>query len=453
MLFNFLLGKKISVNKSKPLLVTGIIANLLVLCVFKYINFLMGSASFIFGFSYTSLSILLPLAISFFTFQQIAFIVDCFKGKATKASILEYSLFVTFFPQLIAGPIVQHYELVPQLQKNNSLTLRWQNVAVGISIFIVGLAKKAILADSLAPYADRFFSTSYSGDYRFLDSWLGMLTYASQLYFDFSGYADMAIGLGRIFGIVLPLNFKSPYKSLSIVDFWRRWHITLSTFLRDYLYIPLGGNAKGKLIRYVNLMITMLLGGLWHGADWSFVIWGGVHGLFLVINHLWRSVRVNFVSQETWSKSRLVCFSSWLLTFCSVCFAWVFFRAESSSQALKVINGLVGLNGLELPAQLASISLFESLGASFSSFSGRVGSFEIRGTGILLISIFIALACPSTSQIFKEYLGNSQVVGNKEIRKIYHWRAGTVQLITLAVMLVVSVFFVNSISSFIYFNF
>ena len=275
------------------LLTAGVGANLAAIGIFKYADFVGRSASALLGSEWIALTLTLPLGISFFTFQQIAFLVDAHREKASSRNLTEYALFVSFFPQLIAGPIVHHSEMLPQFRALRRVGIEAENLAVGVTIFVLGLFKKVMLADRLSAFASPTFAAAEAGIAPFFaDAWLSALAFSLQLYFDFSGYSDMAIGLGRMFGIKLPLNFDSPYKAASIVEFWRRWHMTLSRFLRDYLYIPLGGNRRGTTVRHVNLMITMLLGGLWHGAGWTFVLWGGLHGAMLVVNHGWWALRI-----------------------------------------------------------------------------------------------------------------------------------------------------------------
>ncbi len=289
---NFYIGKLIYRRKKKILLVFGIVLNLASIAYYKYAGFLVFNFAYLTGSNITIDKIVLPLAISFFTFQQIAYLVDVWKAKAKEYNFIHYCLFVTFFPQLIAGPIVHHSEMLPQFEKNELKRIQ-DNLAIGISIFAIGLFKKTVIADNLAVYANPIFQQADSGvGVDFFSAWLGTLAYSLQLYFDFSGYSDMAIGLARMFGIILPLNFYSPYKAFSIVEFWRRWHITLSRFLRDYVYIPMGGNQHGRTKKYIFLMSTMLLGGLWHGAGWNFVIWGGLHGLYLIVNHYSRPNKI-----------------------------------------------------------------------------------------------------------------------------------------------------------------
>ncbi|MBT5260335.1 MAG: MBOAT family protein, partial [Nitrospina sp.] len=287
-LFNYAVGVSLGSRPAKTVLVVGIAANLGLLGYFKYANFFVDNINALTGSDIVLERIILPLAISFFTFQQITYLVDTYRGETQECDFLRYCLFVTFFPQLIAGPIVHHREMMPQFAKDTFCRLKAKHLAVGLTIFSVGLFKKVILADGIAVYSTPVFDAAEAGVIlTFVDAWCGALAFTFQLYFDFSGYSDMAIGLGRMFGIILPVNFFSPYKASNIIEFWRRWHITLSRFARDYLYIPLGGNRKGTLLRFANLMITMLLIGLWHGAGWTFVIWGGLHGSYLVINHGW----------------------------------------------------------------------------------------------------------------------------------------------------------------------
>jgi len=282
--------------KKKSVLFLGVASNLGLLGYYKYANFFIENINVITGAEIVLDQIILPLAISFFTFQQIAYLVDVYRDKVKEHNFLHYCLFVTFFPQLIAGPIVHHKEMLPQFAQAITYRLRAKHLAVGFTIFVIGLFKKVVLADGIAVYATPVFEIAeFNVALTFFEAWGGALAYSFQLYFDFSGYSDMAIGIARMFGIRLPLNFNSPYKAISIIDFWRRWHLTLSRFFRDYVYIPLGGQRKGEIRRLVNLAITMLLGGLWHGAGWTFVFWGGLHGLFLVINHIWSNAKIKMV--------------------------------------------------------------------------------------------------------------------------------------------------------------
>src|SRR3990167_464275 len=313
----------------KRWLIFAVTANLAVLAYYKYANFFLASISHFSGAALSFGEIVLPLGISFFTFTQIAFLADTYYGKAREYNFVHYSLFVTYFPHLIAGPVLHHAEMMPQFGLPATYRFSFENTAVGVTIFVIGLFKKVMIADEVGAYARPVFDAAAAGtELTLLEAWCGALAYTFQLYFDFSGYSDMAIGLSRLFGVVLPLNFHSPYKAVNIIDFWRRWHMTLSRFLRDYLYVPLGGNRRGKPRRSLNLMATMLLGGLWHGAGWTFVIWGGLHGLYLVVNHGWHTVRRKLGQDPDRPLSRPAPLASVLLTFLAVAAAWVVFRAD-----------------------------------------------------------------------------------------------------------------------------
>jgi alginate O-acetyltransferase complex protein AlgI len=333
--FNYFIGRLlISRNlRERPrfaVLTVGVAGDLATLGVFKYAGFVVANVNAMFSTSIV-VNILLPVGISFYTFTQIAFLVDAYRGKVAHYALPHYALFVTYFPHLIAGPILHHRDMIPQFESTEAKRINPRLILYGLIIFGIGLFKKTVLADGIQPLvAVAFHQASPSFD----QAWIGALAYTFQLYFDFSGYSDMAIGISLMFGIFLPLNFNSPYKATSIIDFWRRWHMTLSQFLRDYLYIPLGGNRHGSLLRYVNLMITMLLGGLWHGAAWTFVIWGALHGLYLCINHAW----ANYGPRIPEALKRPVSIVSFLLTFLAVVVAWVFFRADSLASATSVLS-------------------------------------------------------------------------------------------------------------------
>jgi len=316
-----------SVNR-RVVLATGIVANLLLLGYFKYTDFLISNINVVLGASFVPSNIVLPLAISFFTFTQIVYLVDSYRGETAEYDLLNYSLFVTFFPHLIAGPIVHHRQIMPQFASRWTLTRRYSNILKGLFIFSIGLFKKVVIADTFAVWATAGFDGGHP--LGFFSAWATSLSYTFQLYFDFSGYCDMAIGASLLFNIWLPINFNSPYKALDIQDFWRRWHITLSHFLRDYLYVPLGGNRNGEYRTYLNIFITFVLGGLWHGATWMFVIWGAMHGCALVIHRMWRALG-----------RPLPPVLAWIATFAFVNFAWVFFRAKTLDDALRVLRGMI----------------------------------------------------------------------------------------------------------------
>lgn len=332
--FNFIMGAQIEKSRRMALLVFSVAVDLGLLGYFKYMHFFLQTVNDLSGAGLPLPHIILPLGISFFTFTQIAYLVDAYRGETDNYSFLNYSLFVTFFPHLIAGPILYHKKIIPQFNDLQNYLFSSKNMALGLTLFAMGLFKKVMIADNLAPWAKLVFDNA--SQLTFVDAWAGALAYTLQLYFDFSAYSEMAIALGLMLNIELPTNFNSPYKSTSIIEFWRRWHMTLSGFLRNYLYIPLGGNRYGDLSRMKNIMITMLLGGLWHGAGWTFIVWGGLHGLYSVINHLWRKLKIDLPGTL-----------SWLITMVSVTVAWVFFRAASLYDGIHIVQAMFGLRGLK----------------------------------------------------------------------------------------------------------
>jgi alginate O-acetyltransferase complex protein AlgI len=333
--FNYFIGwlliaRRLSNNLRLIILTAGVTGDLVVLGYFKYAGFLAANLNALFSTGF-SVNVLLPVGISFYTFTQIAFLVDAYRGNVARYALPHYALFVTYFPHLIAGPILHHKDMIPQFEAAESKSPNPHLILCGLMIFAIGLFKKTGLADGIQPLVSLAFGPITPS---FDQAWIGALAYTFQLYFDFSGYSDMAIGISLMFGIFLPLNFNSPYKATSIIDFWRRWHMTLSQFLRDYLYIPLGGNRHGRLLRYVNLMITMGLGGLWHGAAWTFVVWGALHGVYLCINHAWN----HFGPAVAPRFARAANVAGLIVTFPAVVIAWVFFRADNMASALSVLS-------------------------------------------------------------------------------------------------------------------
>jgi len=328
----------------------GIAANVALLCYFKYMDFFIENLRVLLQTDWGLLGLVLPIGISFYTFTQIAYLVDAYKGEVRENSLLHYSLFVTFFPQLIAGPILHHREMMPQFADPQNYRVNTRHFALGITIFAAGLVKKVVIADTLAPIASYGFDEATS--LTLLEAWVTSLSYTFQLYFDFSGYTDMAIGAALLFNIKLPFNFDSPYKSLNIQLFWRRWHMTLGRFLMHYIYIPLGGNRRGKLRMYMNLLVTFLIGGFWHGAGWTFLFWGFLHGAALVIHRVWTLLQL-----------RLPKLLAWFMTFQFVNASWVFFRAQEWDDAIKVLRGMVnfesiGLNSIELTSVVLTVAAF-----------------------------------------------------------------------------------------------
>ena len=347
MVCNYLLARLIDWKALKIVRVwifaVAILANILALAFYKYTNFGIDIANLVRKVPIAHLDIVLPLGISFFTFTQIAYLVDVFRGKVIERSFLKYALFVSYFPHLIAGPILHHAEMMPQFGSAASRRMSSERTAIALTIFAIGYFKKAIIADGFALIANPVFTAAGQSSVTMMDAWGGALAYSLQIYFDFSGYCDMAIALSLLFGIRLPFNFDAPYKAQSIAEFWRRWHITLSRFLRDYLYIALGGNRHGVIIRNINLFVTMLLGGLWHGAGWTFIIWGGLHGLYLIVNHLWSEFFGRLPVLAKASGTIWYSVAALALTQFSVVVAWVFFRAESLDMADGILSGMFGL--------------------------------------------------------------------------------------------------------------
>jgi len=434
---NYLLGMKlttpgISPTAKRSLLIFGITANLAVLAYFKYSMFIVENAGALTGLDFGIQAVVLPLGISFFTFQKVAYLVDAAEGKAAEYRFLDYCLFVTFFPQLIAGPIVHHREMMPQFRRPEAMRFSHGDFAMGLTFFTAGLWKKVVLADTLATYATPVFSAASEQVLTAGEAWTGAIAYALQLYFDFSGYSDMAIGLGLLFGIRLPFNFASPYKAVNIIDFWRRWHMTLSKFLRDYLYVPLGGNRQGSTRRYVNLFLTMLIGGLWHGAAWTFVIWGALHGVFLIVNHGWRALRtaLGWTSDETaagrWAARGL--------TFLCVTVAWVFFRAESVGDAMEMLRAMAGLNGWTVaPLSLADIH--------------PANIFEYRHEILITVLLVVAFTAPNTQEwIMSE--------GRERLTFVVpRWRFTPIWAGVAAACFLFTLTRLSAVSEFIYFNF
>ena len=331
-------------TRARFLVAVVVAVDLGVLAIFKYGDFLISSAAALTGGHYPALGLALPLGISFFTFTQIAYLVDVYAGKAVERSPLRYALFVTYFPHLVAGPVLHHSQMMPQFADSEIYLPQLKGLANGMAFLLIGLFKKVLIADSMAPLANAVFTAAGVGPIAGGEAWRGVLAYTLQIYFDFSGYSDMAVGLSLLFNIRLPYNFNSPYQAGNISDFWRRWHMTLSAFLRDYLYIGLGGNRHGAVRRYANLLVTMLLGGLWHGASWTFVVWGGLHGIYLVINHAWRWLLGRGENRiVNWFAAATLRLTGWGLTMFAVVVAWVFFRASTFNSAWTLLRAMFGV--------------------------------------------------------------------------------------------------------------
>lgn len=433
-LFNFLISLLME-RINKKFFYAGLIGNLSLLIYFKYSQFLLANIYLLFNQPLELINGDLPLGISFFTFTQIAYLADCYRKQIKVPHFTNYGLFVTFFPHLMAGPILHHQEIMPQFEDRRKKLLSWENCAVGMTIFSIGLFKKTIIADSLAPYANTVFNAASTESITFIEAWCGSISYTFQLYFDFSGYSDMAIGLARLFGIIFPLNFNSPYKAPNIIIFWRRWHMTLSRFLRDYIYIPLGGNRKGHINRYINLMITMIIGGIWHGAGWTFVIWGLLHGSYLVINHLWLQLKKHYFQFFSTKKFIGNAFAQ-ISTFLAVMIAWIFFRAEDFTTSNHII-----------------IALFQNVSLSSTLFHFE----QLQHLFVLLlITGLIVFLGPNTQQLLYKYNPALEIYPNEiepyPIKKLY-WAPNAFNAAVFAILTLLSLLSLGHISEFLYYKF
>ncbi|AEP09633.1 MBOAT family O-acyltransferase [Micavibrio aeruginosavorus] len=406
--------KRHGIKSRKAMLIAGLAFNLGLIGYFKYADFFVTNVNAIAGTDIPALHVILPLAISFYTFQQIAYLVDSYDRQTKEYDFLSYVIFVTFFPQLIAGPIIHHKEIMPQFASRWNMVKRYRNIAVGLFIFSVGLFKKVIIADSFAQWATAGFDGAQT--LTFFEGWATSLSYTFQIYFDFSGYTDMAIGAALLFNIRLPQNFNSPYKATSIQDFWKRWHMTLSKFLRDYLYIPLGGNRYGLPRTCVNLFATFILGGLWHGASWMFIIWGALHGMALIVHRLWQV-----------TKLRIPTFIAWFLTFNFINVTWVFFRATNMESAQKVLSAMLDIK---------TISISENM---FAAINGKMDEILIATVLAFAITLFAK--------------------NNAQIESFLRHNAATLKArccyVAAGLMLAISLFMIGQIgkSEFLYFNF
>lgn len=422
-IFNYIVGSTLERNRKKYVLYFGVFVNLLLLGYFKYAAFFLTSWNYVLGSELAIPNIVLPLGISFFTFTQTAYLIDAYRGETKGYSFLTYCLFVTVFPHLIAGPILYHKHMIPQFTRLRNFIFSYKNFSIGITIFSIGLFKKVVIADSLAPWVKLAFDNAER--LTFLEAWAGALAYTFQLYFDFSGYSEMAVGLGLMLNLKLPVNFNSPYQAVSIIDFWRRWHITLSEFLKNYLYIPLGGNRRGKFNQMKNIVITMTLGGLWHGAGWTFVAWGALHGFYLAINHAWRRTGIELPGLLKWA-----------LTFVCVVIGWVFFRAETMNDALSILYAMAHVGNIVLPGggvYESNLGFLQQFGISFGKLEFLKGARELAG---LLVLIVVAARLRSPLEMIKDFKPN------------WKWACMTAALLCYSLILMHSIQ-----SEFLYFQF
>jgi D-alanyl-lipoteichoic acid acyltransferase DltB (MBOAT superfamily) len=359
-LANWLIARWFGAARQRWIPILGIVLNLATLGLFKYADFFRGSAFGVLGAPWQPWHLILPLGISFFVFQKISYLMDLRRGDPRYVAthiygLLDFSMFVFFFPQLIAGPLVRHNEIIDQFRENPRRPEMWENLSRGFVLFIIGVFKKVAMADSLAMICDPIFAHQSVAPLNGAEAWIAAAAYTLQIYFDFSGYSDMAIGLGRMFGLRLPFNFNAPYRAASIRDYWRHWHMTLSRFLRDYVYIPLGGNRCGPVRQLFNVFVTMLLGGLWHGANWTFVVWGGLHGVALAANHVW--------TERGFRMPRLL---GWVVTLLFVMTAFMLFRSPDFTTANGIYAAMAGLHGLGSAGVGSDQLLLVALGAALA---------------------------------------------------------------------------------------
>lgn len=424
-----LLQKKTTkLRLKKVIMFLGVLFNVGLIFYFKYYDFFIENINNIFYTSFEVKNILLPLGISFFTFQQISYVIDSYKGETKDYTPLEYVVFVSFFPQLIAGPIVLHKEVIPQFRNKDGRCINWENMAQGLCMFSLGLFKKVLIADTFGKAVTYGYDNMAA--ISSLEAGLTMLSYTIQIYFDFSGYCDMASGVAKMFNIHLPINFDSPYKATSIVEFWNRWHMTLTRFLREYIYFPLGGSKKGKIRTYINILIVFLISGIWHGANWTFILWGGIHGAANVLNRIFKS---------SWERLHTV--TQWLLTFCFINFAWAIFRADNVVQGVKMIWKSINMRDLSLSNKfLAQFQLTEIAWITWIAkrIPGLRMLFLINITGsamwtMIIIAFFILLNCE-----------------NCQRRKIfYNWR----NVFAMSFLFMWALMSLSGVSTFLYFNF
>lgn len=407
----------------KIFLVIGVIANVGILFYYKYMGFFIHNVNVIFGTDFFVTNILLPLGISFFTFQQLSYVIDSYTGTVPQYTFRQYALFVTFFPQLIAGPIVLHSEVIPQFEDKAKKVFNWDNFAAGLMAFSFGMAKKVLVADSFGNVVNWGFSNvNVLGT---TNAIFVMLSYTMQIYFDFSGYCDMATGIAKIFNIEIPMNFNSPYTALSVTEFWKRWHMTLTRFLRTYIYFPLGGNRKGKIRTYVNLFTVFLVSGIWHGANYTFIVWGVMHGLVMIGERIFKE-----------KVERIHPALRWAYTFIFVSVAWVIFRADSLEVAVTLLKQILDFNFTSLSGAISPafgcVLIQKVLG-----YMGTLGVYfqSTLPVYLMLAALFAVLWCKNTNE------------------RLDQFKSSKLNAIISAILLVLSIISLSGESTFLYFNF
>lgn len=439
---NYLFHRILSDRPDKKIMITAVALNLSVLFYFKYYDFFISTLNSVFGTSAALKHILLPLGISFFTFQQISFVADTYKGEIRNCSLVDYALFVSFFPQLIAGPIVNHGEMLPQFERVGKSSVQWERIAEGFGLFILGMCKKVLLADTFGAGVDYGYANiELLGR---ADAIMVIFFYTLQLYFDFSGYCDMARGIAKMLGMEIPVNFDSPYKASNIVDFWKRWHITLNRFFTKYVYIPLGGNRKGAGRMYLNLMIVFLLSGLWHGAGWNYIVWGAMHGVLYVLTRLYqrnmqsRPELAGLASKRGGAlPCRIMTMMSQILLVLYVSAAWVYFRAESIAQANKMLMTAVTGSAWKMSMEFAECFQVDELWYVIKvlHLDNMAYSRYILMWVFLVVGIYLSMIGPNAAQ-------------RMERVKYRVWTT-----VVFAVLAVWCVLAFSEVSTFLYFNF
>ncbi len=420
-----LMAKTENRNLRKWEMIGAVVLNFGVLFYFKYYNFFLSNLNQVFSSDFTLKNIVLPLGISFFTFQQVSYVIDAYRGEVQQYPFLQYACFVTYFPQLVAGPIVTHDELIPQFLDENKKTFNWDNFAKGLFMFTLGLSKKVLLADTFGRVADWGFADVQALDTT--NALLVTLAYTIQIYFDFSGYSDMAVGMGKMMNIDIPLNFDSPYVALTITDFWKRWHKTLTRFLTKYIYIPLGGNRKGEIRTYVNILVVFLASGIWHGANYTFILWGLLHGFFQVITRRWKSVF-----------EKMHPALSWLITFAFVSVTFALFRADSVSDALTIVKRLLLMDCGDIDYNITTALMIPELqyAITYFPFMAPLKTFPTLLIPLLYGgSLFLILGCKNAYHKMQTFTPS--------------WK----NLLVMVFLLVWCISSFASVSTFLYFNF
>lgn len=433
--FNYIFHLLLSKNPDKKLLFLAVAGDLGVLFYFKYFDFFLSTVNGVFGASFALRGILLPLGISFFTFQQISFVVDTYRGEVKDCKLIDYALFVSFFPQLIAGPIVNHDEMLPQFGRVGQEACRWERIARGFGLFVLGMAKKVLIADTFGAGVDYGYDNiALLGR---MDAVLVIVFYALQLYFDFSGYCDMARGIGKMLGIEIPVNFDSPYKATNIVDFWKRWHITLNRFFTKYVYIPLGGNRKGTVRMYLNLMIVFLCSGLWHGAGFNYIVWGVMHGVLYVATRFWQKQICGGHMHKEGSHGRFMTVLSQIFLFVYVSIAWIYFRAQDIAQANSLLAVAFKGNIQKISLDLAECFRLDEFWyvIKLLHLDNMAYSRYILMTVILAAGLYLAMIGRNAAQRMERA----------------KYRAGSAVILT--VLMVWSILTFSGVSTFLYFNF